>query len=74
MSLVKVRLLNDGGFNGFVDTKFPVEVIGRLVEDLNAVIIKPDELARVGYDVYNYMADPVNGKRTFVLGKEAVLI
>lgn len=74
MSLVKVLLLNDGGFDGFVDTKFPVEVIGRLVEDLNAVMIKPDELRRVGYDVYNYMADPVNGKRTFVLGTEAVLI
>lgn len=84
MSLVKVRLLNDGGFNGFVDTKFPVVVMGQLEvpvvvmgqleEDYGAVIIKPDELARVGYDVYNYMDDPVNGKRTFVLGTEAVLI
>lgn len=74
MSLVKVRLLNDGGFNGFVDTKFPVVVMGQLEEDYGAVIIKPDELARVGYDVYNYMDDTVNDKRTFVLGTEAVLI
>ena len=74
MSLVKVRLLNDGGFNGFVDTKFPVVVMGQLEEDYGAVIIKPDELARVGYDVDNYMNNTVNGTRTFFLDAEAVLI
>ena len=47
MSLVKVRLLNNGGFDGFVDTKFPVVVMGQLEEDYGAVIIKPDELRRV---------------------------
>ena len=74
MSLVKVRLLNDGGFNGFVDTKFPVVVMGQLEEDYGAVIIKPDELRRVGYDVDNYMNNTVNGTRTFFLGAEAELI
>lgn len=73
-NLVKVRLLNDGGFNGFVDTKFPVEVVGIFEEDYGTVVIRPDELARVGYDVVNYMMDPVNGTRTFVLGSEAELI
>lgn len=74
MSLVKVRLLNDGGFTGFVNTKFPVEVLGQLGEVNGAVVIRSDELARVGYDVVNYMSNSVYGTRTFVLGSEAKLI
>lgn len=77
MSLVKVRLLNDGGFNGFVDTKFPVVVMGQLEEDYGTVIIKSDELRRVGYDVDNYMNNTVNtlnSTRTFFLDAEAELI
>lgn len=59
--MMKVRLLNDGGFPSLADIVFPVEVEARCdeeIDDCSAIYVHAEELIKVGAKEYYYFEEP----------------
>lgn len=65
--MAKFILMNNGGFNGLDDVRFPVEVMGTLSGQ--RVSVSTDELIRVGADPIVFMCSDA---WSFKLGTEAI--